>query len=112
MGPLELDGAPGEKQMGPLEQVGPEIKSQWSNEQAGAPEQELFGPLKQVGLLNKEPTGPLWRPWVMGLLEQAGAPDQEPMEPHGTSRGSRSKDNGSLEQGALNQESMGLLRIP
>ena len=48
----------------------------------------------------------------MGPLEQAGAPDQELVESHGTSRGSRSKDNGPLELGALNQESMGLLRIP
>ena len=37
----------------------------------------------------------------MGPLEQSGGPDQEPMEPHGTSRGSRSKDNGPLELGAL-----------
>ena len=48
----------------------------------------------------------------MGPLEQAGAPDQETMEPHGTSRGSRAKDNGTLELGALNQDSIGLLRIP
>ena len=47
----------------------------------------------------------------MGPLEQAGAPDQEPVEPHGTSRGSRSKDNGSLELVALNQQSMRLLDI-
>ena len=80
----------------------PQIKSQWSKEQAGAPEQELLGPLEQAGLLNKEPTGPLWKPWVMGPLEKAGAPDQEPMESHGTSRGSRSKGNGPLEPGALN----------
>ena len=40
------------------------------------------------------------------------APDQEPMEPHGAGSGSRSKDNGPLELGALNQESIGLLRIP
>ena len=43
----------------------------------------------------------------MGPLEQAGAPDLEPMEPHGASRGSRSKGYGPLELGALNQESMG-----
>ena len=48
----------------------------------------------------------------MGPLEQAGAPDQEPVESHGTSRGSRSKDDRPLELVALNQESMGLLRIP
>ena len=72
----------------------------------------VLGLLEQAGLLNKEPMGPLWRPWVMGPLEQAGAPDQEPVEPHGTSRGSRSKDNGPLELVALNQESMGLLRMP
>ena len=71
-----------------------------------------MGPLEQAGLLNKEPTGPLWRPLVMGPLEKVGAPDQEPMEPHVTSRGSRSKDNGPLELGALSEESMGLLRIP
>ena len=65
--------------------------------------------LEQAGLLNKEPTGPLWRPWIMGPLGQAGAPDQEPMEPHGADRGSRSKDNGPLELGALNEESMGPL---
>ena len=47
-----------------------------------------------------------------GPLEQAGVPDQELMEPHGVSRGSRSKDNGPLELGALNQESMGLHRVP
>ena len=58
--------------------------------------------LKQAGLLNKEPTGPLWRPWVMRPLEQAGAPDQEPVEPRGTSRVSRSKDNVPLELVALN----------
>ena len=40
-----------------------------SKEQIDTPEQELLGLLKQVGLLNKEPTGPLWRPWVMGPLE-------------------------------------------
>ena len=38
----------------------------------------------------------------MGPLEQAVVPDQEPMEPHGAIRGSRSKDNGPLELGALN----------
>ena len=48
----------------------------------------------------------------MRPMEQAGAPDQEPMEHHGTSRDSRSKDNGLLELGALNQESVGLHRIP
>ena len=48
----------------------------------------------------------------MGLLEQAGVPDQEPMEPHGAGGGSRSKDNGPLELGALIQESMGLHRVP
>ena len=48
----------------------------------------------------------------MGPLEQARVPDQEPMEPHGTTRGSRSKDNGPLELWALSQESMRLLRIP
>ena len=71
-----------------------------------------MGPLEQAGLLKKEPTGLLWRPLVMGPLEQAGAPDREPMDPHGTSRGSRSKGNGPLELEALNQESMGILRIP
>ena len=77
----------------------------------GAPDQELmeqgagrcsrFGAssLEQAGLLNKEPTGPLWGPWVMWPLEQAGAPDEEAMEPHGPSKGSRSKDNGPLELG-------------
>ena len=34
----------------------------------------------------------------MGPLEQARAPDQEPMEPHVASRGSRAKDNGPQEQ--------------
>ena len=48
----------------------------------------------------------------LGPLEQARAPDQEPVEPHGASRGSRSKDTGPLELGALNQESMGLHQIP
>ena len=48
----------------------------------------------------------------MGPLEQAGVPDQEPVESHGTSRGSRSKGDRPLELVALNQESMGLLRIP
>ena len=56
--------------------------SQWSKEQAGAPEPELLGPLEQAGLLNKEPAGPLWRPWVKGPPKQAGAPYQEPMETH------------------------------
>ena len=68
-----------------------------------------MGLLKHAGLLNEKPTE--WRPWVMGPLEQAGAPEQEPVEPQGTSRGSRTKDNGPLELVALNQESMGLLRI-
>ena len=73
----------------------------------------LLGPLEQAGLLNKEPMGPLWGPWVMGPLEQAGAPDKKKtMEPHGTSRGSRSKDSEPLELGAPSKESMGLLRIP
>ena len=44
----------------------------------------------------------------MGPLEQARAPDQEPMEPHGASWGSRSKDNGPLELGAPDQKTMGL----
>ena len=48
----------------------------------------------------------------MEPLEQGGAPDQEPMEPHEESRGYKSKDIGTLELGALNQESMGLLRMP
>ena len=79
--------------------------SQCSKEQAGSPQQELLGPQKQTGLLNKEPTGPLWRPLVMGPLEQDGAPDQEPMESHGTSgapnqktiraRDSKSRVNGA-----------------
>ena len=47
-----------------------------------------------------------------GPLEQARVPNEELMEPHGVSRGSRSKDTGPLELGALNQESMGLHRIP
>ena len=34
----------------------------------------------------------------MGPLEHARAPDEEPMEPHGASKGSRSKANGPLEQ--------------
>ena len=46
--------------------------------------------------LNKETMGLLWRPWVIGPLEQARAPDQGPVEPHGESRVSRSKDNGPL----------------
>ena len=71
-----------------------------------------MGLLSQAGLLNKEPMGPLWRPWVMRPLVQAGAPDQEPVEPCGTSRVSRSKDTGPLELVALNPELMGLLRIP
>ena len=37
----------------------------------------------------------------MGPLEHARAPDQEPMEPHGASRGSRSKDNGPLEEASF-----------
>ena len=45
-------------------------------------------------------------------LEQAGTPDQEPMEPDGANRGSRSKDNRPLQPGALNQESMGALWMP
>ena len=44
-----------------------------------------------------------------GLLEQSRAPDQKPIERHGASR---SKDNGHPELGDLNQESIGLLRIP
>ena len=76
------------------------------------PQHEFWGLPKQAGLLNKEPTGPLWRPCVMGALEYAGAPDQEPVESHGTSRGSRSKDNGPLELVTLDKESMGLLRMP
>ena len=47
-----------------------------------------------------------------GPLGQAGVPDQELIEPHGVSRGSRSKDNGPVELGALNQESMVLHRVP
>ena len=47
----------------------------------------------------------------MRPLEQAGSPDQEPMDPHGAGRGSRSKDDASLELGAVNQELIGLLRI-
>ena len=48
----------------------------------------------------------------MGPLEKARAPDEEPMEPLGASRGCKSKDNGPLDLGALNQEPIGLLRIP
>ena len=70
----------------PLKLPGAVIKSQWSKEQAGCPEQELLGPLEQELLLNQESTGLLWRPWVMGPLGQAGAPDQEPIEPHETSK--------------------------
>ena len=56
----------------------------------GAPDQEpveqgagrcsrarAFRASRAGGLLNKEPTGPLWRAWVMGPLEQAEAPDKE-----------------------------------
>ena len=89
-----------------------QIKSQSSKEQSGAPEQELLGHLEQVGLLNKEPTGPPLIPWVTGPLVQARIPDQDPIESHRTRKGSRSKDKGSLELGALNQESMGLPRLP
>ena len=35
-----------------------------------------LGASRAGGLLNKEPEGPLWRPWVIGPLEQAGAQDQ------------------------------------
>ena len=49
---------------------------------------------------------------VMGPLELAGTPDQELMEPYEANRDSRSKDTGSPELGALNQESIGLLRMP
>ena len=42
-----------------------------------------------------------------GPLEQAEAQDREPVERHGPSSGSRLKDNGPLELGALNQESVG-----
>ena len=88
------------------------MKNQWSNEQEGSPDQEFLEPLiEQAGLLNKEPAGPLLRPLGMGPLEQAKAPDQEPMEPQGVIRGSRSKDNWLLELGALYQESIGILRI-
>ena len=89
----------------------------------GAPDQELieeganrhsrskaFGVSRDSGAPIK--TGPLWGTWVMVPLEQAEVPDQEPMEPHGASRGSRSKDNGPLELGALNEESMELHRVP
>ena len=46
-----------------------------------------------------------------GAPGDTGAPDQEALEPHGAGRGSRSKDDGPLKLGALNQESMGLLRM-
>ena len=48
----------------------------------------------------------------MGPLEKARSPVQEPVEPHGAGRGSRPKDNGPIEPGTQNQESIGLLRIP
>ena len=69
-----------------------------------------FGASRAGGPLNKEPTGPLWRPWA-GSREQAGSPDEEPMEHHGAGREPRSKDNGPLELEAVNQESMGLFWI-
>ena len=51
-------------------------------EQADTPDHELWGPLERAGLLNEEPMGPQWRPWVTGPLEQAGGPlpDKKAME--------------------------------
>ena len=97
--PLELSGAPDQELM--------------EQRAGGHSRSRAFGPPEQVGPLKKtELRAPQWRPWVMVPLEQAGTPDQEPMEPDGANRGSRSKDNRPLQPGALNQESMGALWMP
>ena len=82
----------------------------------GAPGQEPMGPLEQVGALDQEPMGLLWRPWDSLRLDVA--PDQEPMGrlwrswclsgdhgillettgPPGASWGPRLKTNGPLER--------------
>ena len=84
-------------------------------EQAGAPDQELWGPLEQAGLLNKEPTHVTT---VETLVH--GAPEAS-WDPRSRANGApwskqelqikKKKRYGPLELGALNQESMGLLRI-
>ena len=65
----------------------------------------------QAGPLNRA-NGTTAETMSDGAPKQAGAPDQEPMESHGASRGSRSKDDGHLDLGVLNQESIVLLRMP
>ena len=58
MGPPELNGAPGEELMGPLEQVGPlKQESTGTFGDNGGP-LKLAETLEQVGPLRQESTGP------------------------------------------------------